>query len=172
MAHGIDRHLPVWTETARVRKTGHVTMLREAIRACRKGGTVSVIGVCGGFVDKFPMGAVMNNALTIRGGQQHGQHRAERLFGYIRDGKLDPSWLLTHRYPLERGQEGCMMFKEKTDDGARGVRVRAVGLRGRTFGELEGQPAAGMPWGGGGGTGGLVTSMSRNLRCTQSRLAS
>ena len=96
-------------------ETGRITVLREAVRACRKGGTVSVIGVYGGFVDKFPMGAVMNKGLTIRGGQQHGQRYAERLFGYIQEGRLDPSWMLTHRYPLERGQEGYMMFKQKND---------------------------------------------------------
>ena len=102
-------------------KTAHLTVLREAIRACRKGGTVSVIGVYGGFVDKFPMGAVMNKALTIRGGQQHGQRYAERLFGYIQEGKLDPSWMLTHRLPLERGAEGYAMFKHKTDGCVRAV---------------------------------------------------
>jgi len=97
-------------------ETDRIVVLREAIRVCRKGGTVSVIGVYGGFVDKFPMGAVMNKALTIRGGQQHGQRYAQRLFGYIQEGRLDPSWLLTHRLPLERGQEGYMMFKRKSDD--------------------------------------------------------
>jgi threonine dehydrogenase-like Zn-dependent dehydrogenase len=56
-----------------------------------------VTGVHGGFVDKFPMGAAMSKALAVRGGQQHGQRCAERLFGDIRGGKLDPSWLLTHR---------------------------------------------------------------------------
>jgi threonine dehydrogenase-like Zn-dependent dehydrogenase len=102
-------------KTALNLETDRIGVLREAIRACRKGGTVSVIGVYGGFVDKFPMGAVMNKGLTIRGGQQHGQRYAERLFGLIRDGQLDPAWMLTHRYPLERGQEGYRMFKQKTD---------------------------------------------------------
>jgi threonine dehydrogenase-like Zn-dependent dehydrogenase len=93
------------TENTLVLKTGgRITVLHKAIRACRKGGTVSAIGVHGGLVDKFPMGAVMNKALTVRSGQQHGQRYAERLFGCIRDGKLDPSWLLTHLYPLERGR--------------------------------------------------------------------
>jgi threonine dehydrogenase-like Zn-dependent dehydrogenase len=116
-AHGTGPgHLYDRAKQALMLETGRITVLREAIRACRKGGTVSVIGVYGGFVDKFPMGAVMNKALTVRGGQQHGQRYAERLFGYIRDGKLDPSWMLTHRYPLERGREGYMMFKEKTQN--------------------------------------------------------
>ena len=74
-----------------------------------------MVGVYGGLIDKFPMGAVVNKALTLRSGQQHGQRYAERLFGYIRDGRLDPSWLLTHRLPLERGADGYAMFKHKAD---------------------------------------------------------
>jgi threonine dehydrogenase-like Zn-dependent dehydrogenase len=109
-----------WTETAPVLKTGgRITVPREAIRACRKGGAVLVIGVYGGFFDKFPMGTVMSKALAIRCGQQHGRRRAERLFGYIRDGKLDPSWLPTHHHPLERGQEGHMVPKAKTQNSMR-----------------------------------------------------
>jgi threonine dehydrogenase-like Zn-dependent dehydrogenase len=96
-------------------ETDRISVLRAAIRACRKGGTVSVIGVYGGFVDKFPMGAIVNKALTLRSGQQPGQRYAERLFGHIQEGRLDPSWMLTHRWPLERGPEGYEMFKKKTD---------------------------------------------------------
>lgn len=118
---GLEAHSPGLghyydkAKTALMLETDRIAVLREAIRCCRKGGTVSVIGVYGGLIDKFPMGAVMNKALTIRGGQQHGQRYAERLFGHIQEGKLDPSWMLTHRLPLERGQEGYMMFKRKED---------------------------------------------------------
>lgn len=97
-------------------ETERAPVLRQAITCCRKGGTVSVIGVYGAVVDKFPMGAIVNKGLTLKAGQQHGQRYAERLFGYIKEGRLDPSWMLTHRLPLERGQEGYMMFKQKTDD--------------------------------------------------------
>ncbi len=38
-------------------ETDRLIALREAIRACRNGGTVSVIGVYGGFIDRFPMGS-------------------------------------------------------------------------------------------------------------------
>ena len=102
-------------KTALMLETDRAGVLREAIRACRKGGTVSVVGVYGGLIDKFPMGAIVNKALTLRSGQQHGQRYAERLFGYIREGRLDPSWLLTHRLPLERGADGYAMFKHKAD---------------------------------------------------------
>jgi threonine dehydrogenase-like Zn-dependent dehydrogenase len=85
--------------------------LRQAIHVCRKGGTVSVMGVFGGVMDKFPMGAVMNKALTIRTGQQHGQRYAERLFQHIEKGEIDPSYLLTDPMPLELGREGYNKFK-------------------------------------------------------------
>lgn len=87
--------------------------LRQAIYCCRKGGTVSVLGVFGGLLDKFPMGAIVNKALTLRSGQQPGQRYAERLFQYIQAGELDPSYLLTHPMSLEQGPEGYRLFKHK-----------------------------------------------------------
>lgn len=98
-----------------------IQALRQAIYCCRKGGTVSVMGVFGGFVDKFPMGAIVNKALTLRSGQQHGQRYVERLFGHIERGELDPSYLMTHPMPLEDGPSGYRMFKEKTDGCVRAV---------------------------------------------------
>ncbi|WP_263145136.1 zinc-dependent alcohol dehydrogenase [Pseudomonas sp. RIT-PI-AD] len=96
-------------------------VLRQAIRACRKGGTVSVIGVYGGLLDKFPMGAIVNKALTLRSGQQPGQRYAERLFEHIRKGELDPAYLLTHPMSLEQAPEGYRLFKEKSEGCLRAV---------------------------------------------------
>jgi threonine dehydrogenase-like Zn-dependent dehydrogenase len=101
--------------------TERITALREAIRCCGKGGTVSVMGVYGAFVDKFPMGAVVNKALTIRSGQQHGQRYVERLFGHIERGEMDPSHLLTHPMPLEQGPRGYDLFKNKKEGCIRAV---------------------------------------------------
>ncbi len=98
-----------------------ITALRQAIYACRKGGTVSVMGVYGAFVDKFPMGAIVNKALTVRSGQQAGQRYVERLFDWIERGELDPSCLLTHPMPLEQGAIGYQKFKTKTDGCVRAV---------------------------------------------------
>jgi len=97
------------------------TVLRQAIRACRKGGTVSVVGVYGGLLDKFPMGAVLNKGLTLRAGQQPGQRYANRLFEAIQNGQLDPSWMLTHPMDLEDSAEGYKLFKEKGDECLRAV---------------------------------------------------
>lgn len=102
-------------------ETGRATALRQAIRACRKGGVVSVMGVYGGVLDKFPMGAIVNKALTLRSGQQQGQRYIPTLFEHIREGRLDPSFLLTHRLPLERGVLGYRLFKNKKDRCVRAV---------------------------------------------------
>lgn len=89
--------------------------LREAILACRNGGTVSVIGVYSGFIDKFPMGAVMNRALQIRSGQCHVHRYMRPLLDRITDGEIDPSFVITHRMPLADASKGYEMFLNKTD---------------------------------------------------------
>jgi threonine dehydrogenase-like Zn-dependent dehydrogenase len=91
-------------------------VLRQAIMACRKGGTVSVVGVYSGLIDKFPMGVLMNKGLTFRGAQMHGQRYAPILLDLLQQGKIDSSFLLTHPMPLEAGQEGYEMFNDKTDN--------------------------------------------------------
>jgi threonine dehydrogenase-like Zn-dependent dehydrogenase len=90
--------------------------LREAIMACRNGGTVSVIGVYGGFVDKFPMGSLMNRSLTLKSGQCHVQRYLKPLMERIEKGEIDPSFVITHRLPLEAAPEGYDMFLNKEDD--------------------------------------------------------
>jgi threonine dehydrogenase-like Zn-dependent dehydrogenase len=89
--------------------------LRQAIRACRSGGTVSVIGVYGGFIDKFPMGAVMNRSLTIRSGQTHVQRYLKPLLEHIANGRIDPSFVVTHRMPLKDAPAAYELFLEKRD---------------------------------------------------------
>jgi threonine dehydrogenase-like Zn-dependent dehydrogenase len=88
--------------------------LREAIMACRKGGVLSMIGVYG-LMDKFPLGVLMNKGLTLRTAQQHGQKYVPRLLEHVQRGELDPSFLVTHRMPLEDAVRGYEMFKHKTD---------------------------------------------------------
>jgi threonine dehydrogenase-like Zn-dependent dehydrogenase len=89
--------------------------LRQAIRACRNGGTISVIGVYGGFIDKFPMGAVMNRSLTIRTGQCHVQRYLRPLLERIQAGEIDPSFVVTHHLPLNEAPRGFEMFLAKAD---------------------------------------------------------
>ncbi|MCL4641300.1 MAG: glutathione-dependent formaldehyde dehydrogenase [Olivibacter sp.] len=96
-------------------------VLRQAITACRKGGTVSVVGVYAGLVDKIPMGLFLNKGLTMRGGQMHGQRYVPRLFEHIRNGKIDPSFLLTHPMSLEEGAYAYRIFNDKLDNCMRAV---------------------------------------------------
>ncbi|RDI72150.1 zinc-dependent alcohol dehydrogenase [Halopelagius longus] len=88
--------------------------LRQAIRACRKGGTLSILGVYG-VMDKFPMGVVMNKGLTVRTAQQHGQRYVPELLEHVEEGEMDPSYLATHEFSLEDSPRGYEMFKEKED---------------------------------------------------------
>jgi threonine dehydrogenase-like Zn-dependent dehydrogenase len=90
--------------------------LREAIMSCRNGGIVSVIGVYGGFLDKFPMGSLMNRSLTIRTGQCHVQRYLEPLLQRIRNGEIDPSFVISHEMSLDDAPRGYEMFKHKHDD--------------------------------------------------------
>jgi threonine dehydrogenase-like Zn-dependent dehydrogenase len=101
--------------------TDRAGALRQAVRACAKGGTVSVAGVFGGLVDKFPMGAVMNKALTLRSGQQHGQRYIPMLIDRVKQGDLDPSVLATHRVGLDEGPDVYELFKQRTDGCVRAV---------------------------------------------------
>jgi threonine dehydrogenase-like Zn-dependent dehydrogenase len=96
-------------------ETDRPLALREAILACRNGGTVSVIGVYGGFIDKFPMGSVMNRSLTIRTGQCHVQRYLRPLLERIERGEIDPSFVITHRLRLEDASRGFAMFNNKED---------------------------------------------------------
>jgi len=90
--------------------------LREAIMACRSGGTVSIIGVYGGFVDKFPIGSLMNRSITIRTGQCHVQRYMKPLLERIQKGEIDPTFIITHRLRLDDAPRGYEMFGNKADD--------------------------------------------------------
>jgi threonine dehydrogenase-like Zn-dependent dehydrogenase len=90
--------------------------LREAILSCRNGGIVSVIGAYGGFLDKFPMGAVVNRSLTIRSGQCHVHRYLRVLLERVKNGEIDPSFVVTHRMRLSDAPNGYEIFKNKQDD--------------------------------------------------------
>lgn len=91
------------------------TALRQAIIACRNGGTVSVIGVYGGFVDSFPMGSFMNRSLTLRSGQTHVHRYLKPLLAHIERGDIDPSFIVTHRLPLDQAATGYQTFLAKRE---------------------------------------------------------
>jgi threonine dehydrogenase-like Zn-dependent dehydrogenase len=97
-------------------ETDRPLALREAITNVRNGGIVSVIGVYGGFVDKFPMGSVMNRSLTIKSAQAHVQRYMRPLLERIQNGDVDPTFIITHTMPLEEAPRGYEMFMRKQDE--------------------------------------------------------
>ncbi len=97
-------------------ETDRTVALRQAIMACRNGGTVSVPGVYSGLIDKFPMGSVMNRSLTIKTGQTHVQRYMRPLLERIEKGEIDPTVIITHRLPLDEAPQAYAIFNEKRDD--------------------------------------------------------
>src|SRR3954453_3264326 len=92
-------------KTATMMSTDRTHALREAILCCRKGGTLSIPGVYVGFPDKIPFGALMNKALTVKTGQTHVPRYHHQLLKRIEAGEIDPSFVITHTVPLEKGPE-------------------------------------------------------------------
>ncbi|HVZ22659.1 MAG TPA: zinc-dependent alcohol dehydrogenase, partial [Vicinamibacterales bacterium] len=95
--------------------TDRPSALRQAIHACRKGGVVSIPGVYGGYLDKIPFGAAFQKGLTFKMGQTHMMRYMKPLLDRIESGELDPSFVITHRVPLEAAPQAYAMFKEKRD---------------------------------------------------------
>jgi threonine dehydrogenase-like Zn-dependent dehydrogenase len=102
-------------KTALFMATDRSHALRQAIHACRKGGTVSVPGVYGGFLDKFPFGAAFAKGLTFKMGQTHVHKYLRPLLEEIQVGSIDPSFVITHRLSLEDAAKGYETFKAKQD---------------------------------------------------------
>jgi len=88
-------------------------VLRQAIQACRKGGTVSIPGVYGGFLDKIPFGAAMNKGLIMRMGQTHMMRYMQPLLERVQRGEIDPSFVITHRLSLDEAPHAYKMFRDK-----------------------------------------------------------
>lgn len=97
-------------------ETDRPIALREAITACRNGGTVSIIGVYGGLVDKFPLGSLMNRGLTIKSGQCHVHRYMKPLLARIEKGEIDPAMVITHRMPLADAAKGYEIFMNKEEN--------------------------------------------------------
>ncbi len=114
-AHGLagvyDR-----VKQATMLETDRPHVLREAIFACRPGGTLSVPGVYGGFADKIPFGAAMNKGLTIKTGQTHVHRYLKPLLGRIERCEIDPSFVVTHRVPLREAPRMYQTFRDKQDE--------------------------------------------------------
>jgi len=120
-AVGLESHgttLDAWYDRAKTSMhlaTDRPHALRQAITACRKGGTVSIPGVYGGWLDKFPLGAAFAKGLTLKMGQTHMHRYMPRLLDHIERGDIDPSFIITHRVALDDAPEMYQTFREKED---------------------------------------------------------
>lgn len=121
-AVGMEAHVPGVSgmydraKQALMLETDRPSVLRQALFACRNGGTISVAGVYGGFLDKVPFGSVVNRSLTIKSGQTHVQRYTKPLLERIQNGDIDPSFVITHRMPLDDAPRAFGLFLEKQDD--------------------------------------------------------
>ncbi len=120
-AVGLEAHgttLDAWYDRAKTSMylaTDRPHALRQAIAACRKGGTVSVPGVYGGWLDKFPLGAAFAKGLTLKMGQTHMHRYMRPLLDRVARGEIDPSFIVTHRVGLEDAPEMYRTFRDKED---------------------------------------------------------
>jgi threonine dehydrogenase-like Zn-dependent dehydrogenase len=121
-AVGLESHgttLDAWYDRAKVKAymaTDRPHALRQAIDCCRKGGTVSIPGVYGGWLDKFPLGAAFAKGLTLKMGQTHMHKYMPRLLERIERAEIDPSFIITHRVRLDDAPAMYRTFREKQDD--------------------------------------------------------
>jgi threonine dehydrogenase-like Zn-dependent dehydrogenase len=121
-AVGLEAHgatIDAWydkVKTAAYLATDRASALRQAIHACRKGGTVSIPGVYGGVIDKVPLGAAFGKGLTLRMGQTHVHRYMAMLLDRIERGEIDPSFVITHRIRLEDAPKAYETFKHKQDE--------------------------------------------------------
>ena len=120
-AVGLEAHYsgPMWA-IDRGKQVLHMSfdrphVLRQCILACRKGGSVSVPGVYGGFIDKIPMGAYVNKGLTMKTGQTHMMRYMKPLLDRIEQGQIDPSFVVSHRVPIDKAPEMYKIFRDKQD---------------------------------------------------------
>lgn len=114
-AHGVGGILDRAKQAVKL-ETDRPNALREAIICCRNGGTVSVPGVYVGFIDGVPMGSFMNRGLTMKTGQTHTQRYMRPLLDLIEQGKIDPSFVITHTMSLDDAPKGYQIFRDKQDE--------------------------------------------------------
>ena len=115
-AHGVtlDAYIDQ-AKTAAYLATDRPSALRQAIHSCRKGGIVSIPGVYGGFLDKIPFGAAFQKGLTFKMGQTHMMRYMQPLLDLIERGMIDPSFVITHRLPLDQAPAAYKTFRDKED---------------------------------------------------------
>jgi threonine dehydrogenase-like Zn-dependent dehydrogenase len=112
--HGVMFAVDRAKQMARIQMDRPV-VLRQAVIACKKGGTLSIPGVYASFIDKVPMGAIMNKGLTLKTGQTHMMRYMQPLLERIQNGEIDPSFVISHTLPIDAAPDAYRMFRDKQD---------------------------------------------------------
>lgn len=102
-------------KTALYLETDRPGVLRQAIQAVRKGGTLSIPGVYGGLIDKVPFGAAFGKGITMKMGQTHMQSYMKPLLNRIEKGQIDPSYIISHRITLDEVPEMYKIWRDKKE---------------------------------------------------------
>jgi len=113
--HSVDAIYDRVKAATRVLETDRPHALREAIQACRKGGTVSIPGVYGGLLDKMNFGAAFGKGLTMKMGQTHVHKYLRPLLQRIEEGQIDPTFVISHRMSLEEAPGAYEKFGKRED---------------------------------------------------------
>ena len=116
-AHGMaPGMLYDWAKTTLRMATDRPNVIRQAILACRKGGTVSIAGVYGGLLDKIPFGAAFAKGLTFKMGQTHMHKYLQPLLEHVKNGDIDPSFVISHHMTIDEAPQGYKTFRDKQDN--------------------------------------------------------
>jgi threonine dehydrogenase-like Zn-dependent dehydrogenase len=97
-------------------QAGAATVLHWCINSVRKGGTVSIVGVYGPTFNMVPIGNVVNKGLTLRANQASVKRHLPRLIEHIQAGRIKPSEVITHRFPLDAVSDAYHIFSSKLDN--------------------------------------------------------
>jgi len=103
-------------KTALMLETDRPSVLRQAIQAVRKGGTLSIPGVYGGLLDKVPFGAAFGKGITMKMGQTNMHTYMKPLLERIEEGQIDPSYIISHRISLEEAPEMYKVWRDKKEN--------------------------------------------------------
>jgi len=97
-------------------QAGSATALHWAINSVKKGGIISIVGVYGPTDNLVPIGNVLNKGLTVRANQASVKRLLPRLIEHVKEGRLNPKGLITHRIPLEEVADAYHIFTSKLDN--------------------------------------------------------
>ncbi len=96
-------------------ETDRPFVLRQALQAIRKGGTLSIPGVYGGVLDKVNFGAAFGKGIHMNMGQTHMHRYLKPLLERVEKGEIDPRFLISDRIGIQQAPEYYKKWQAKAD---------------------------------------------------------